>query len=228
MLTVSQQTKHWRNWAGNVQSWPQQVILPETVDEVVSIVNDCKRTGRHIRVVGSGHSFSCPVQTDDSLLSLDRLQGVHAVDTDQHTVEVWAGTKLKDLGQLLYEHGYSQENLGDINAQSIAGAVSTGTHGTGIRFGSISTQVVGMTVVTAAGEVLEYSEELQPDLFRAMQVSLGQLGILVRVRLSVVPAYRRRYRSIRMPLNECLASLDAFREGHRHLAADRIGGKCIR
>ncbi|MED4583715.1 D-arabinono-1,4-lactone oxidase [Brevibacillus choshinensis] len=216
MLTLSQQTKLWKNWAGNVQSRPQQVALPESVEAVVSIVNDCRRTGKHIRVVGSGHSFSRLVQTDDCLLSLERLQGVYAVDSDQHTVEVWAGTNLKDLGKLLYEHGYSQENLGDINAQSIAGAVSTGTHGTGIRFGSISTQVVGMTVVTAAGEVLECTEAQQPDLFRALQVSLGLLGILVRIRLRVVPTYRLRYRSVRMPLNECLASLDAFREDHRH------------
>ncbi|RNB79448.1 FAD-binding protein [Brevibacillus nitrificans] len=216
MYTVKPDAKRWSNWAGNVKSQPKQVTVPDSLEDVVSIVRDCKRSGRSIRVVGSGHSFTPIAQTDDCLLSLDRLTGLYAVDPAERTVEVWAGTKLKDLGQLLFDQGYSQENLGDINAQSIAGAISTGTHGTGIRFGSISTQVVGLTVVTAAGEVLECSREEHPDLLRALQVSLGMLGILVRVRLLVVPAYRMRYRSIRMPVADCLSSLDTFREEHRH------------
>ncbi|MDR7315159.1 FAD-binding protein [Brevibacillus nitrificans] len=133
MHTVNLDTKRWSNWAGNLKSQPKQVAVPDSLEDVVSIVHDCKRTGRSIRGGGSGHSFTPIAQTDDCLLSLDRLTGLYAVDPAEHTVEVWAGTKLKDLGQLLFDQGYSQENLGAINAQSIAGAISTGTHGTGIR-----------------------------------------------------------------------------------------------
>ncbi|MEK3746285.1 D-arabinono-1,4-lactone oxidase [Brevibacillus sp. FSL K6-0770] len=216
MLTVSKKTNRWSNWTGNVQSQPRHIAMPQSLDEVISVVRACKADGTRIRVVGSGHSFTRLVQTEECLLSLDRLQGIVHVDQEQQTVEVWAGTKLKTLGALLHQAGYSQENLGDINAQSIAGAVSTGTHGTGIQFGSVSTQVVGLTVVTASGEVLEVSEQSHPDLFKAMQVSLGLLGIIVRVKLRVLPAYRLRYQSHRMPLDECLSSLDTFKQSHRH------------
>ncbi|BAH46557.1 putative FAD-dependent oxidoreductase [Brevibacillus brevis NBRC 100599] len=216
MLTVKKHANHWTNWTGNVQSQPKQIAMPKSVDEVVQLVLACKKAGTRIRVVGSGHSFTRLVQTEDCLLSLDHLQGIVSVDPASDTVEVWAGTKLKTLGQLLHQAGYSQENLGDINAQSIAGAVSTGTHGTGIHFGSISTQVVGLTVVTASGEVLEVSEQAQPDLFKAMQVSLGLLGIIVRVKLRVLPAYRLRYQSRRMQIEECLSSLETFKTEHRH------------
>lgn len=216
MLSISKKANRFRNWTGNVQSQPRQIALPQSLDEVVSIVRACKEAGTRIRVIGSGHSFTRLVQTEECMLSLDRLQGLVRVDPEQQTVEVWAGTKLKALGALLHQAGYSQENLGDINAQSIAGAVSTGTHGTGIQFGSVSTQVVGLTVVTASGEVLEVSEQSHPELFKAMQVSLGLLGIIVRVKLRVLPAYRLRYQSLRMPLDECLSSLDTFKQSHRH------------
>ncbi|MDC0761468.1 D-arabinono-1,4-lactone oxidase [Brevibacillus sp. AG] len=216
MLTVKKHANHWTNWTGNVQSQPKQIAMPESVDEVVQLVLACQKAGTRIRVVGSGHSFTRLVQTEDCLLSLDHLQGIVSVDPASDTVEVWAGTKLKTLGHLLHQAGYSQENLGDINAQSIAGAVSTGTHGTGIHFGSISTQVVGLTVVTASGELLEVSEQSRPELFKAMQVSLGLLGIIVRIKLRVLPAYRLRYQSRRMQLEECLSSLETFKTEHRH------------
>ncbi len=216
MLTVKKHANHWTNWTGNVQSQPKQIAMPESVNEVVQLVLACQKAGTRIRVVGSGHSFTRLVQTEDCLLSLDHLQGIVSVDPASDTVEVWAGTKLKTLGHLLHQAGYSQENLGDINAQSIAGAVSTGTHGTGIHFGSISTQVVGLTVVTASGELLEVSEQSRPELFKAMQVSLGLLGIIVRIKLRVLPAYRLRYQSRRMQLEECLSSLETFKTEHRH------------
>lgn len=216
MLTVRKHANHWTNWTGNVQSRPQHIMMPKSVEEIVQLVAACRSAGTRIRVVGSGHSFTRLVQTDECLMSLDHLQGIIRVDPDQQTVEVWAGTKLKTLGLLLHQAGYSQENLGDINAQSIAGAISTGTHGTGVHFGSISTQVMALTVVTASGEVMEVSEQSRPELFKAMQVSLGLLGIIVRVKLRVLPAYRLQYQSRRIPIQECLSSLATFKSEHRH------------
>ena len=216
MLTMKKGTQRWTNWTGNVSSYPQHFVMPKSLEDLISVVRQCHQNNTRIRVVGSGHSFSPLVQTDDCLLSLDLLQGLHHVDSEQHTIEIWAGTKLKALGELLHQQGYSQENLGDINSQSIAGAISTGTHGTGIKLGSISTQVIALTVVTAAGEVVECSADTQPELFKAMRVSLGLLGIIVRVKLRVLPAYRLRYQSYRMPLDDCLSSLDTFKTEHRH------------
>lgn len=214
MRAVAMQS--WKNWAGLVTSTPQQVVYPSSLEEVVQVVKEASQQGKTIRVVGSGHSFTALVETDQILLSLDDLQGVITIDDEEQTATVWAGTKLKLLGESLYERGYSQENLGDINAQSIGGAISTGTHGTGIQFGSVSTQVVGLTVVTGQGDILECSETYHPELFRALQVSLGLLGIIVKVRLRVLPAYNIHYKSKRMNLNDCLNNLTTFTDSHRH------------
>ncbi|HLJ80083.1 MAG TPA: D-arabinono-1,4-lactone oxidase, partial [Ktedonobacterales bacterium] len=132
------------------------------------------------------------------------------------TVRVLGGTKLKRLGDELLARGLAQENLGDIDVQSIAGAISTGTHGTGIGFGTLATQVAGLTIVTAAGEVVECSEERNPDIFKAAQVSLGALGVLAAVTLRVVPAKRLRFQARRETLEHCLANLERYKRESSH------------
>lgn len=219
MLSVNwgeRNTKEWRNWSGFVRSTPQHIVYPADISEVAAIVKGCAAQGRKLRVVGSGHSFTRLVQTNDVLLSLDLLQGVESVEKEQGIATVWGGTKLKLLGEALHAHGVSQENLGDINAQSIAGAISTGTHGTGVQFGSLATQAVGLTVVTASGDVLECSTEQNGELFRALQVSLGMLGIIVKVKIRVIPSLKMRYESRKMPFSECLDNLDRFKKDNRH------------
>jgi len=137
-----------------VQGEPRQVVRPRSMDELARLVRGFGRDGRRVRVVGAGHSFTPLVQTDDVLVSLDEMQGIESIDTAAGRATVLGGTRLKHLGDALLEHGMAQENLGDIDVQSISGAISTGTHGTGMRFGSLSTQVEGLTLVTAAGEIL--------------------------------------------------------------------------
>ncbi len=210
------QGKRWQNWSGSVQGRPRQTAQPRSVDELASLIGACGREGRQVRVVGSGHSFTPLVQTEDMLLSLDALQGIESVDSEQQTVTVLGGTRLKKLGDLLLERGLAQENLGDIDVQSIAGAISTGTHGTGIRFGTLSTQVKGLTLVTASGELLECSEERNPDVFKAAQVSLGTLGVIAKVTLRVVPAKRLRFQSHRERLADCLANLERYKQENSH------------
>src|SRR5690606_11224327 len=112
-------------------------------------------------------------KTDDWLISLDLLCGIEQIDEENGTVTVLGGTRLHQLGKILGQDGYAQENLGDINVQSIAGAISTGTHGTGLSFGNISTQVTELVIVTASGEVLSLSEKQHADYFKACLVSLG-------------------------------------------------------
>ncbi|MCY0887771.1 MAG: FAD-binding protein [Alicyclobacillaceae bacterium] len=206
----------WSNWSGVCVTSPQTIVYPSTVEEVVSVVQSCAVRGQNLRVVGAGHSFTPLAATHDVLMSLDRLSGLVDVQVEERTATVWAGTRLKTLGELLHHHGLAQENLGDIDVQSIAGAISTGTHGTGGNFGTIATQVIGLTVVLASGKVVDCSETSHPELFYALRVSLGALGVLVKVKLRLVPSFRMVYESRRMPLLECLNQLDELKADHRH------------
>jgi len=209
-------TLHWSNWSGSVKSQPRQIVRPRDIDELARLVREYGREGRHARVAGAGHSFTPIAQSDDVLLSLDEMQGIESVDTENQTAVVWGGTKLKALGESLYERGLAQENLGDIDAQSIAGAISTGTHGTGAQFGTLATQVAGLTLVTAAGDILECSPERDADLFKAAQVSLGALGVIAKVKLRLVPVKRLHYHGHRKKLDECLDNLEDYRNNNDH------------
>lgn len=209
--------KKWTNWSGSVTATPEPIRYPQTIDEVVEIVrNECILGGKYLRVVGSAHSFTPVAASDQVLVSLDGLQGIVSIDVAQATAVVWAGTKLRLLGELLHESGLAQENLGDIDVQSIAGAMSTGTHGSGHRLGSIATQVIGITVVNGLGEVMECTEESHPEVFKALQVSLGTLGIIVQVKLRLITSYVLSYESKRMDLSDCLTQLPELIEGNRH------------
>jgi FAD-linked oxidoreductase len=209
-------TERWSNWSGSVKSVPRQVVRPSNIDELARLVREYGRDGRNVRVVGTGHSFTPLVQSDDVLMSLEEMQGVESVDTTAGRATVLGGTRLKKLGDTLFEHGMAQENLGDIDVQSISGAISTGTHSTGVRFGTLSTQVEGFTLVTASGEVLECSPERNPDIYKAAQVSLGTLGIITKVTLRVVPAKRLHYQSYRKKLSDCLANLEEYTRENSH------------
>lgn len=212
----SQRAATWRNWSGSVTSAPREVVAPGSVDELARLVADRATAGRHVRVVGSGHSFTPLVQTDDTLIRMDRLSGITSFDAERGLVTVMGGTPLKLLGDALLERGVAQENLGDIDVQTITGAISTGTHGTGVRFGSLSTQVAALTLVTASGEVVEVSAERNPDLFKAAQVSLGALGIIASVTLRVVPAKRLRYQTRRERLGSLLERLEEYKNQNSH------------
>ncbi|REK71850.1 D-arabinono-1,4-lactone oxidase [Paenibacillus paeoniae] len=213
---MKQNAKGWSNWSGSVTAKPREVMLPTSIDEVVTAVNQCRREGRRLRVVGSGHSFTAVAASDDLLISLDLLQGIVKVNPEEGTATVWAGTKLKRLGEELFGHGLAQENLGDIDVQSIAGAISTGTHGTGRELGTISTQVVGLTVVTGQGEVLACTPASHPEWFKALQVSIGALGVIVQVTLRLRSAYKLEYVSRRMPIKECLLQSEQLAQENRH------------
>jgi FAD-linked oxidoreductase len=208
--------KEWQNWSGSVSCHPLEIVYPDSLPKLAEIVRHANATGQKIRVVGAGHSFTPLVATEGLLLSLDRLTGVDSVDQERHQATVWAGTRLKDLGEALFANGLAQENMGDIDEQSIAGAVSTGTHGTGINFGSIATQIDGLTLVTAGGDIVECSAEVNGDLFKAAQVSLGMLGIIAKVTLRLEPTYRLRRESRRATLDECLKDLDQLKHSNRN------------
>ena len=209
-------SKPWHNWARTATSQPASIFYPSTIHEVQEIVIRAATTGNTIRVVGAGHSFTPLVKTNDWLISLDRLSGVETINEQENTVTVLAGTRLFALGKILGEAGYSQENLGDINIQSIAGAISTGTHGTGISFGSISTQVKELTIITASGELICISETKLPHYFKAALVSLGSLGIIVKAKLSIIKSPVYEFTSRKITYQQLNHQLDQLIQENRH------------
>ncbi len=215
-LGKKRHTSKWQNWSGSVQCTPAAIRYPVSQEEIVQLVKECRANNQGLRVVGTGHSFTPLVQTNGILLSLDKYAEVVQVDKEKMEATVLAGTKIKALGEALFEYGVAQPNLGDIDVQSIAGAISTGTHGTGVTLGSISTQVVGLTLVTASGEVVECSEEQNREIFKAAQVSVGTLGIISKVRLKVVPAYKLHYQWQRQTLSECLKNIEKYKRENRN------------
>ncbi len=210
------QAGRWHNWSSSVKCTPREVARPANIDELAQLLASSSHAARQVRVVGAGHSFTPLVRTDDLLISLDRMQGIVASDSTRGLVTVWAGTGLRRLGDDLLAQGLAQENLGDIDVQSIAGAISTGTHGTGTRFGTLSTQIASLTLVTASGELLTCSDEQHPEIFKAAQTSFGTLGVIAQVTLRVVPAKRLRYQVRRERLSSVLANLERYKQEYSH------------
>lgn len=206
----------WKNWSETVLSEPQRIHYPQGIKDIQKVVQTCNEMGKSLRIVGAGHSFTPLVATSDILISLDRMYGIEAIDEENNLVTVWAGTTLKSLSKLLHECGFAMENLGDINEQTIAGAISTGTHGTGAKFGSLSTQIAMLTIVTANGEVMEISPTQHPAYFDAICVSMGMLGVIVKVQLKVVKQHQLMKKSYSLSLNEFFPQLEALRTDNLH------------
>jgi FAD-linked oxidoreductase len=203
----------WTNWAGDQQCEPAAFERPAAVGEVVGAVERAVAAGRCVRVAGSGHSFTGAVLTDGALLSLDRMGALLDADPGTGLVRVEAGITLHALNQALAEHGLAMPNLGDIDEQSIAGAISTATHGTGVTLRNLSAQVRALRLVTASGEVREVDGG--EDLLAA-RVAIGALGIVTEVTLQTVPAFTLRGVDAPVPLAEVLDGLDERVAGHRH------------
>ena len=178
-----------RNWARNQSCIPAEVVRPTTTAQVADIVRRAHADGRRVKVIGAGHSFTPAAMTNGVLLSLERMRGVLAVDTGRHRVTVQAGITLRDLGDELAAVGLAMPNLGDINVQSVAGAINTATHGTGLAWGNIATTIVGMELVDGRGEVVRCDESSDPELLRVARVGVGALGVVTEVTIQCVPAF---------------------------------------
>jgi L-gulonolactone oxidase len=179
----------WQNWSGLVTATPQQTLAPADPGEVADAVTAARTHGMGVKMVGSGHSFTTIAATDGLLLRPDRLTGITSVDQDAMTVTVLAGTTLHELNASLHGLGLALHNLGDIDRQTIGGAVATGTHGTGGTRASLSAQVVGLEMVLADGSLVHTSAADDAELFSAARVGLGALGIITAVTVQVEPAF---------------------------------------
>ncbi|MUL63268.1 FAD-linked oxidoreductase [Mycobacterium sp. CBMA 234] len=199
---------HWTNWGRCQSAQPTEVLRPATAQEVCDVVARANAAGRRIKAVGSGHSFTSIAVAPDIQLDLGRLAGVVSVDRDRRQVTVGGGTPLWQLTQLLASHGLAMENMGDIDRQTISGAISTGTHGTGLTFGGLATQVVGLTLVAGNGELVRIDDQQNPELLPAARVGLGALGIIVEATLQCVPSFAIHAMERVEPVDEVLAAFD--------------------
>ncbi len=182
-------TARWRNWAGNQVCAPAAVESPRRPADLVGLVRRAAGRGQRVKVVGAGHSFTDAACTDGLQVRLDHYDRVLDVDAGAGLATVQAGISLGRLSAALATRGLGLDSLGDIDRQTVGGAISTGTHGTGSRYGGLATQVVGLELVTADGSLLRCSAEKEPDVFEAARVGVGAVGILSTVTLRCVPAF---------------------------------------
>jgi FAD/FMN-containing dehydrogenase len=209
---------HWRNWVGNQSFVARHTAEPASEDELAALVREASRQNLGVRVAGSGHSFTPVVATSGLLLSLKNMQGVVEADRDRKRVTVRAGTKIGDIGRALKEMGLSLANQGDIDTQAIAGALSTGTHGTGTTLGCLSSQAVGMRLVQADGSVFDIDADAHPEMMAAAQVAIGMLGVISAITLQTVDSYNLKERLWREDFEACMEQHDELAANNRHFS----------
>lgn len=198
----------WQNWGRAESSTPAYRARPASVDEVQAVVRAARERGLTVKAVGASHSFTDIAATIGVMVDIGAIDGLLSVDAERHRVTLGAGTNLYQLPALLDPHGLALENMGDIDRQTIAGATSTGTHGTGARYRGLAAQIVGLRLVTASGDVLTVSETENAELLPAARLGLGSLGIVVEVTLQCVPSFLLRAVEHPEPFDEVLDTFE--------------------
>jgi L-gulono-1,4-lactone dehydrogenase len=214
---ATREVREWVNWAGDQSCRPAEIVRPASRDELAEQVAKAASAGRRISVAGSGHSFTEAAMVEaGTMVRIEALKGVLDADRASGLVEVGAGTVLADLNEELAALGLAMENLGDIDTQTIAGAISTGTHGTGARLRNISAQVEAMELVLADGSVRRLGATTDPELLRAARVGIGALGAIAAVTLRCVPAFTLDRVDEPRPREQVLDSFQAEADAHDH------------
>ena len=204
----------WSNWSGTAHSYPERRAAPANEAELLDILT---RAPAPVRPVGSGHSFTALVPTDGTLLTLDGMTGIVGYDAATSQATVRGGTRLADLGPALAAIGQEMANLPDINKQSIAGAIATGTHGTGRGIPAVHGAIVAMRIATPSGELIDCDAARRPDLFHAARVGLGAFGVVTQVTLQNQPLTRILKRAEVRLTQEVLEDWPALRRRHRNV-----------
>lgn len=208
-------TSSWKNWVGNQSFTPAFAAAPRDEEEVAAVVRQAAERGIGVRVAGAGHSFTPVVETDGALLDLRALSGIVHTDSEAKRATALAATRIRDFYEPLWEAGLALRNQGDIDTQQIAGAIATGTHGSGTGYTSLSGVVRGVRLVTATGELRDIGED-EPDLLHAAQVSVGMLGVITRLELEVTDAYRLREQVGLRSWEDVMEHWDELVSQHRH------------
>lgn len=212
-------TSTWHNWSGLITARPEQILQPRTEAEVCEIVSRAAERRQRVKAVGAGHSFMPLAQTDGILINLDHLSGVTSINRNAMTARILAGTRLRDIPHLLRPHGLALANQGDVDPQSLAGAISTGTHGTGIGHTGFAGMVKGFRIVTADGVLRHaYPGAPGPDgrLFDLARISLGAFGIVTEVELDVVDTFILRASERSESLSETISHFEEHVRGADH------------
>jgi L-gulonolactone oxidase len=209
-------TTTWTNWSGTTTAHVAAVEHPATVAQLQDVVRRAAVAGQRVKAIGAGHSFTPIGETDGAQLRLDHLAGITKADHGTGLVTVLAGTRLHALNEALWHVGLSMTNLGDIDVQTISGAISTGTHGTGAKFGGIATQVRALDLVLADGSLVTCSDTENPELFQAARVGLGALGVIATVTLQCEPAFALAAAEAPDTLDAVLAGLAENIDGNDH------------
>ncbi|MDP3737715.1 MAG: D-arabinono-1,4-lactone oxidase [Hyphomonadaceae bacterium] len=202
----------WSNWSGSVSAAPAEIARPRTETELSALV----ARARKVRVVGAGHSFMPLCETDGTLLSLADMEGEVELSADGKRASAPAGMSLAKLTDILWKKGVSLGNQGDVNPQALAGAIATGTHGTGAKLGSLSTFARGFQLMTHDGSVVSCSPSERPELFEAQRLSLGLMGVATRIEFDVLPAYHLEERLEVYPLDEIAERWNDLAAENRH------------
>jgi FAD/FMN-containing dehydrogenase len=210
-------SREWSNWSGSLRFAPNQTRAPEDEEQLAHLVRRAAQAGASVRVVGSGHSSSSLVATSDILVSLEHLRTIRGRDGEPGEVTIGGGVTLDQAGKALLERGLACANLGDIDSQTVAGAIGTGTHGTGLGLPTIAAHLVGGHLVTGTGDIVGFGIEDDPERVRALRVSLGVLGIVTALRLRLVPAFRLRKRQWCARTDDCVLHFAALATAHRHV-----------
>ena len=206
----------WRNWAGTVTAEPARWYWPRTVEAIAAAVKEAASAGLTVRALGSGHSFTPAGVTSGAALDLSGWTGIVSADTQTGLVTVRSGTTIRALNAALDVLGLAMPNLGDIDAQTISGAISTGTHGTGARLGGIATAVAALEIVLADGSVVSCSPRERPELFAAATIGVGALGVISTMTLACVPAFTLTADERPLPLAEVTARFTEFAADNDH------------
>ncbi|MFE0777689.1 D-arabinono-1,4-lactone oxidase [Streptomyces sp. NPDC058861] len=206
----------WRNWAGNVTSRPAREVSPASAEELAEAVRRAAEDGLRVKTVGTGHSFTPIAATDGVLIRPGLLTGIRRIDREAMTVTVESGTSLKRLNVALAREGLSLTNMGDIMEQTVAGAVSTGTHGTGRESASIAAQIRALELVTADGQLLTCSEKENPEVFAAARIGLGALGVVTAITFAVEPVFLLTAREEPMSFDRVASEFDALHAENEH------------
>ena len=209
-------TPHWQNWAGNQVARPAAIHHPASEDALVAIVRAAAAADRRVKVVGTGHSFTDIAVTDGDLVVLDRYTGVLAIDAEKALVTVQAGLSLHELNGLLESRGLAMPNLGDIDGQTVAGATSTGTHGTGVGLAGLAAAIVGLRIVTGDGSIEECNLDKDPEMLSVARIGLGALGIVSTVTLAVAPAFNLHVVNEPRRIDDLLRDLDTLVDDNDH------------
>ena len=206
----------WRNWTGDQRCSPAVIERPRTLDELKGVVRMAGLRGLGVRVAGAGHSFTEAALTDGAMLRIEALDRVLDADPDTGLVKVEAGISLAKLSAVLWDLGLALENLGDIDRQTLAGAISTATHGTGSALRNLSAQVEALEIVLADGTLVEVSGGEERDAYLAARVGVGALGAIYSVTLRAVPAFALHRLDSPRPVDEVLASVEELGERNDH------------